>query len=37
MMWNSEQSILLILGVWATVQMGLMFRANPKRDMARRR
>ena len=36
-MWNSEQAIALLVGVWATVQMGLWFGSELKQARARRR
>jgi hypothetical protein len=35
--WNSEQAIMLLVGVWATVQMSLWFRSELKQARARRR
>lgn len=35
--WNSEQAIALIVGVWATSQMGRWFLSELKQARARRR
>lgn len=35
--WNQEQSIILIVAVWATAQMGLWFLSNLRQVRSRRR